>query len=157
MKRRYVRGLTLVELVVTLAVVAVLAAVAIPNLIRFAVKYRLEGVANELRTDLQYARTEAIRLREGVSLTVNNAGTGYTISGATSGTTLKTVSLPSGAALSSGASIGFESLRGMASITGQITATASGTSDSLRISVDSIGRVNTCAVSGSFYGVGNSC
>jgi type IV fimbrial biogenesis protein FimT len=151
------RGLTLIELLVTFVIVGVLATVAVPAVVEINAKMRVDGVAGELRTDLQYARTEALRLRETVNLTVNANGSGYTVSGAVSGTTLKTVSLPSGAALTAATTLGFDGMRGFASTTGLINVTASRTDASQRVSVDAAGRVTACAVSGSFYGVRNSC
>lgn len=77
MKLRRDKGLTLVELMVTVAVLAIFLAVAAPNLTAVLLKMRLEGVANELRTDLQYARSESIRLKKAVSLASAADGSGY--------------------------------------------------------------------------------
>jgi type IV fimbrial biogenesis protein FimT len=53
------RGVTLVELLVVLAVAAILALVAAPSFNDFIRVQRLKGVANQLMTDLQFARAEA--------------------------------------------------------------------------------------------------
>ncbi|MBV8605323.1 MAG: GspH/FimT family pseudopilin [Pelomonas sp.] len=54
-------GLTLVELCVTLAVVAIVASQAVPNLQQARLHQRLRALAEALRTDLQDARALAIR------------------------------------------------------------------------------------------------
>jgi len=55
------RGFTALELLVTLAVVAVLAALAGPSLATFIRAARLSATANQLEADLQLARREAIK------------------------------------------------------------------------------------------------
>lgn len=55
------KGLTLVELIVTLVVAAILLTLAAPNLSTFLQRDRLGAQANELLSDLAYARSEAIK------------------------------------------------------------------------------------------------
>lgn len=55
------KGLTLVELIVTLVVAAILLTLAAPNLSSFIQRDRLGAQANELLSDLAYARSEAIK------------------------------------------------------------------------------------------------
>ena len=50
-------GLTLVELMVTVAITAVLIAVAVPSMQQMIAKRRVAGVVNELATDLRYLRS----------------------------------------------------------------------------------------------------
>lgn len=54
------RGLTVIELMVVVGVVAVLAALAAPSLREFMARQRVAAVNAELVTDLQYARSEAV-------------------------------------------------------------------------------------------------
>jgi len=58
-------GFTLIELMVTLAVAAILMAVAIPNLRDFLRNNRLTGGVNDLLHSIQVARTEAIKRQQG--------------------------------------------------------------------------------------------
>jgi type IV fimbrial biogenesis protein FimT len=55
------KGFTLVELIVTLVVAAILLTLAAPNLGVFLQRDRLGAQANELLSDLAYARSEAIK------------------------------------------------------------------------------------------------
>lgn len=59
--RTAVAGLTILELVVSMAVAAVLAALALPSFAEFIDDQRLRGVATELMSDLHFARGEAIK------------------------------------------------------------------------------------------------
>ena len=62
MQIRYsLRAFTLTEMVVTVAVLGVLAAIAAPSFISTLEKRRVVGAAEELAANLQYARTEAIK------------------------------------------------------------------------------------------------
>lgn len=61
-------GFTLVELMITLVVLAVLAAIAVPSLREFIARQRIESIAKELATDLRYLRTEAIQRRRDVQI-----------------------------------------------------------------------------------------
>jgi type IV fimbrial biogenesis protein FimT len=54
-------GFTIVELMVTIALMAILAGVLAPNLRDFILNMRLTGDANDLMTDLMLARSEAVK------------------------------------------------------------------------------------------------
>ncbi len=62
-QRCHTGGVTLVELMVTLAIVAVLLAVALPSMRDFVARKRLEGIAQELVTDLRLLKSHQIQNR----------------------------------------------------------------------------------------------
>ncbi|MGH8147086.1 MAG: GspH/FimT family pseudopilin [Rhodanobacteraceae bacterium] len=68
--RRSVRicGFTLVELMVTLAVAAILLMIAVPSFQHIIASTNLAGVNNDLTGDLQYARTEAVSRQVNVAV-----------------------------------------------------------------------------------------
>ena len=56
-------GFTMVELMITVVILAVLAAIAVPSMREFIARQRVESIARELATDLRYLRTQAIQRR----------------------------------------------------------------------------------------------
>lgn len=67
-----IAGFTLVELMVTIAVLAILLGVAIPGMQAFVVRNRLAAINNDLMTALNLARSEAIKRAITVSVCRTN-------------------------------------------------------------------------------------
>lgn len=67
-RRRAQRGVTLVEVMVVLGIAAIILAFAVPNFREFVARNRLDGAAQELLATLQFARSEATRRGEQVTL-----------------------------------------------------------------------------------------
>ncbi len=143
------RGFTLIELMVALAVAVVLMSTAVPSFFESTARARLQGAVNELAIDLQYARSQAVRERAAVALTVATDGASYTIADVNA--TLKTVTLPRGVTLTAGASVNFDALRSLSTAT-LLDATVSGVTGSLRVNTNVMGRVQTCSLSTAFSG-----
>ena len=53
-------GFTLPELLITIVILAVLAAIAAPSMLELVARQRVESIAKELATDLKYLRTRSI-------------------------------------------------------------------------------------------------
>jgi len=66
------KGFTVIELMVTIAVVAILLSVAVPSFWTFIQSNRVTAQANELVTALGFARSEAVKRGEIVSLCMSN-------------------------------------------------------------------------------------
>jgi len=66
------RGFTLVELLVVLAIVAILWAIAIPGYAQFFAYHRLVAVTNDLVSSLHLARSEAIKRGKRVTVCKSN-------------------------------------------------------------------------------------
>lgn len=69
----YSKGFTLIELMVTIAVLAIVVTVAAPSFSGLLADNRASALANELQGALQLARSEAIKRRETVTVCRSNA------------------------------------------------------------------------------------
>ena len=64
--RRRVRGVTLVELMVGIAILAIVTGIAVPDLSRFVVDGRIREAAGHLQEDMQWARVYALKTNQPV-------------------------------------------------------------------------------------------
>ncbi|PVY89773.1 type IV fimbrial biogenesis protein FimT [Acidovorax sp. 99] len=77
------QGFTAIELMVTLAILAVLAALAAPSFTPIIEKWRVRDAAENLATTLYFARSEAIKLGGNIIVARNLSDSGCTSSGNT--------------------------------------------------------------------------
>jgi type IV fimbrial biogenesis protein FimT len=74
------KGLTMVELMVTLAIIAVVLAIAIPAYNTQVPRFRLNGAARKVMGDLMGARMNAVKLNTTVTVNFDGALNTYTVS-----------------------------------------------------------------------------
>ena len=73
-------GFTVIELMITVAIVAILATIAAPSLRDLTQNARMTSLANDLMTDLSVARGEAVKRGVSVTICSSNNGTSCTAS-----------------------------------------------------------------------------
>lgn len=72
------RGFTLIELMMTLAVAAILLGIAAPGFVSIIKNNRITTVTNDLLADLALARSEAAKRGQNVSICISSNGTSCT-------------------------------------------------------------------------------
>jgi type IV fimbrial biogenesis protein FimT len=70
------RGLSLVEVLIVMAIAAILLGIGVPNMQTFILNNRLASATQEFYTALQFARSEAVRRGEQVTL-VHHGAAGF--------------------------------------------------------------------------------
>lgn len=170
--RRAQRGVTLLETLVSTAVLVIALTSSIPSFQDLARRRQLEGQALQLWTDLQFARSEAVARNESVRLSVRNTRTGscYVVHTGAAGDCecgdsvpaactdgaqeIKTVLLPERQPVrlqASAASVLFHPTRGTATLAGTFKLSEA-RGHALNVVVNSMGRVRACSPKGSMPG-----
>ncbi len=146
-------GFTVLELLVVLVLTAIVLVVAVPGFGELLERRRVEGVATDLSTDLQYTRSESISRRANVALATAADGLSYTITGIP---VTKTVNMPSGVSVTASRTLTFTALRGIPNETAggdvSIDVTSTRTGAGLRVTANVMGRVQMCSMGGTIKG-----
>ena len=164
------RGISFIEVLVTLAIIGILLATALPNLEQMKLRQRVQLTAQTVMTDLQQARSEAITRAGAVHFRVSQHGSGscYLIHSGSSGACrcddngqaicsaagqlVKQEWVPSSRKLTISAnvsSMSFQAQQGTVTSTGSIDI-STGKGHSIRHVVSIAGRVRSCSPDGSF-------
>ena len=73
-------GFSVVELLTTIAIIAILAAIAIPAFSGWIPKYRLKMAARDLYSNMQLAKLTAVRKNQNCSINFSTSPDSYTVS-----------------------------------------------------------------------------
>lgn len=178
-ERNTTRGFTLVELLVVIALVAIILALAAPSFTGTLARKRLEGVASELATDIQYARSEAAQRNSEVGIVFGTDCYVVYVLGNTSATScasiggaataLKTVQIADGISLTfvppvARAYIAFDPVRGMAvdatgaiDLSGYVNLSHSAGTWQIRAMLTKAGRVKLCSPNNTITALATDC
>lgn len=159
------KGFTLVELMVTLAVLAIILTIAVPSFSEALNRYRLKAVAESFMGGMYIAKAEAMRTGKPVYFSVSptaacygfNVGSACDCSTASaSQCTMSTTTFSAGQSVSmagttvAGNSGYFEPVRGTVTSPGNVSFQNS-TGLVIKSGVSSVGRVSSCSPAGSTY------
>ncbi len=72
--RRKAKGFTLLELIITITILAILSAIAMPSYRSLMEQQKLRSALNEWQTDFYFAQREAMRLKDTVTLCGSSDG-----------------------------------------------------------------------------------
>jgi type IV fimbrial biogenesis protein FimT len=165
-------GVTLIEMLIVLAILAIIATLTAPSLGLIVEKNTIRSVAERIKSDLQWTRTEAIKRSQDLTVSYNQAGGCYGISTlpltspitadcVCTGCDIKTVSAlrdHDNLTLSqnfsgSPPSTNFKFMRGTVPVGGHLRINSQNLQ--LKVIVSSLGRIRICDDSTTPYAVNN--
>ena len=155
-------GVTLIELMVGLSIIAILMSIAIPSMTYWIDKARLTGATEALSQDLQLAKSESLRSNATVSFSVTTGANwcygmvqsttacNCTTAGSCSLRRLASTDIPAVSIASPSFTATFSAHRGLAQAGSvDFSHTRAGT---LRVTLTALGQVSICSPSAARYG-----
>ncbi len=137
------KGFTIIELMIVVIIVAILASMAVPGFQSMIERRRLIGAAEAVYSDLQFAKSEA--LKKGVNVNGKIEGSGIDWCFKVAGVTSACGSSFPGVSTTSTFSVTFNHVRGTAF--GDSVLFSLG-ANQIKVSVSTIGRIMICVPSG---------
>ena len=135
------KGFTLIEMIITMTIIGIVSAIAIPNFSKWKEKHEINGQAQKVYFDLMLARTTAVKANNDVRVTFNTTSDSYKVHDDTngdgvedSGEALKTITLEN--------NVQFAFNSGISDIDGNSVSAAVSFSGSQTVTFDSRGQAS---------------
>lgn len=80
------RGFTLIEMLITITILGILLAIAVPSFTDWLNRKRIDGVANEFASLIQLARSESIKQNKKIYIQATRSATDWSLMAATTST-----------------------------------------------------------------------
>ena len=139
------KGFTIVELMIVVIIVAILASLAIPSFQSMIERRRLIGAAEAVYSDLQFAKSEALKTNVSVNAKIEGGGTDWCFKVAEVNSVCGTSFPGVSKALEDGFSVTFQPIRGTS---GNDSFVFSFGSNQIKVIVSTLGRIKLCVPPG---------